>query len=471
MANISYGVNILPKTNNAYTLGNSDYKWANIFTNKINGTDVASIITGEGSGGEGSSIDVSDKVDKAALLDAGITDSTYSTAFGGAFTITTATDSSHTVPYAKATPTGVINKHKRYRVTINDTEYILESRIWFLGHKFYNYLGDISKVYEHPEYVPGGTDSDVPFLITFDRDNDSSIEVYTTTAGTYTIKIETITDTFKKLPLELIYGSAYAPILQLDNTGSTFNGYSIGVNILQNKRGTIAIGHGNDLRENFSIAIGGNNIVSSGYTMVMGDNNTIQSNYGYVFGMDNTIYNSGNPVSILGFQNTIQTECATSIAVGYKNTIYANSHRAYAVGYWNLNQGDYSNTFGYSNCAFSDYTTAIGLATLANSKYQITLGTYNVIDTTTAWVGGTSYAVGDKVYINERWYECKTANSDANFTEDHWTRCRGHFVEILGNGNLDSSPKVRSNARATDWDGNTYIKGNLYRVSGYGRGR
>jgi hypothetical protein len=32
MANISYGVNILPKTNNTYTLGNSDYKW-NIYAN------------------------------------------------------------------------------------------------------------------------------------------------------------------------------------------------------------------------------------------------------------------------------------------------------------------------------------------------------------------------------------------------------------------------------------------------------
>jgi len=108
----------------------------------------------------------------------------------------------------------------------------LESRIWFFNNKYYNYVGDISKIYEHPEYIPGGTDSDVPFLITFDRDNDSGIEVYTTTAGTYTIKIEKINDTFKKLPLELIYGSAYAPILQSDHTGSTFNGYSMGVNIL-----------------------------------------------------------------------------------------------------------------------------------------------------------------------------------------------------------------------------------------------
>ena len=43
MANISYGVNLLPKTNNAYTLGNSDYKWSNIYTNQVNGINVADL--------------------------------------------------------------------------------------------------------------------------------------------------------------------------------------------------------------------------------------------------------------------------------------------------------------------------------------------------------------------------------------------------------------------------------------------
>ena len=41
MANISYGVNILPKTNNAYTLGNSDYKW-NIYGKTANIEEVNS---------------------------------------------------------------------------------------------------------------------------------------------------------------------------------------------------------------------------------------------------------------------------------------------------------------------------------------------------------------------------------------------------------------------------------------------
>lgn len=44
MANMNFGVNILPKANNTYTLGNSDYKW-NIFANTLNGVSLTNIIT------------------------------------------------------------------------------------------------------------------------------------------------------------------------------------------------------------------------------------------------------------------------------------------------------------------------------------------------------------------------------------------------------------------------------------------
>ena len=45
MANISYGVNIIPKTNNAYTLGNSSYKWSNIYSVQLNGTNISDLAT------------------------------------------------------------------------------------------------------------------------------------------------------------------------------------------------------------------------------------------------------------------------------------------------------------------------------------------------------------------------------------------------------------------------------------------
>ena len=42
MANMNFGVNILPKANNTYTLGNSDYKW-NIFANTLNNISLTNI--------------------------------------------------------------------------------------------------------------------------------------------------------------------------------------------------------------------------------------------------------------------------------------------------------------------------------------------------------------------------------------------------------------------------------------------
>ena len=43
MADINFGVNLIPKVNNLYTLGNANYKW-NIFANSINGTAIANAI-------------------------------------------------------------------------------------------------------------------------------------------------------------------------------------------------------------------------------------------------------------------------------------------------------------------------------------------------------------------------------------------------------------------------------------------
>lgn len=43
MANMTFGVNLIPKTNNTYTLGNSDNKW-NIYTNTINGEPISNYL-------------------------------------------------------------------------------------------------------------------------------------------------------------------------------------------------------------------------------------------------------------------------------------------------------------------------------------------------------------------------------------------------------------------------------------------
>ena len=43
MANVNYGVNIIPITDNAYTLGNSSYKWQ-LYTSTINGVSVSTVL-------------------------------------------------------------------------------------------------------------------------------------------------------------------------------------------------------------------------------------------------------------------------------------------------------------------------------------------------------------------------------------------------------------------------------------------
>ena len=86
-------------------------------------------------------------VSKDSLDNAGITGRTYTTKFGGEFTVTTATTSGWNSPYKRASVTGRISKEYMHRVTVNGTEYILQTRMWYnasVGNiKVYEYLGNL----------------------------------------------------------------------------------------------------------------------------------------------------------------------------------------------------------------------------------------------------------------------------------------------------------------------------------------
>lgn len=79
MSNLNFGMNILPKANNTYTLGSNEYKW-NIFANQINGVNVSSIING-GSGG--SSVDV--QMNNTSIVNNGVANFTTSYVYGIGF--------------------------------------------------------------------------------------------------------------------------------------------------------------------------------------------------------------------------------------------------------------------------------------------------------------------------------------------------------------------------------------------------
>ena len=222
-------------------------------------------------------------MDKTAIDDSGITNQTYTTKFGGEFTVTTAATTGYLNPYARASVTGRINKENMHRVTVNGTEYILRTRLWMViqDNKVYEYLGNLGLFIDDISGVPGGTDN-VPFVIISDINNSNSIDILTNTSGTYTIKVEQINVTQKTLPKSLIWENAYVPI-EKNNNGGTYNGFSMGVNELNNKRGTFAIGYWNKIEHEMAHAFGNkNHLTSAG--VAIGYGNTISGSDGVAIG-------------------------------------------------------------------------------------------------------------------------------------------------------------------------------------------
>lgn len=146
----------------------------------------------------------------------------------------------------------------------------------------------------------------------------------------------------------------------------------------------------------------------------------------------------------------------------------ASGEASHAEGYYTTASGDLSHAEGDLTVASGIASHAEGIGTTAAGALSHTGGIYNVEDsysTWPEWTANTSYAVGDRVKITDNeavtGYICKTANTDATFTSSNWTNRQGqmNYAEIIGNGTADNA---RSNARALDWDGNEFLKGDLY---------
>ena len=357
-------------------------------------------------------------VSKANLEDAGITARTYSTKFGGEFSVTTAVSQDYISPYARASVTGRISKANMHRVTVNGTEYILQTRLWYevgsstlSSWKVYEYLGNLNLYLQNTNGVPGGTDN-VPFVIISDLNNNSSIDVLTTTVGTYTIKVEQINNTQKELPKSLIWNDSYVPI-EKNNNGGTYNGFSLGVNELNNNRGTFAIGYCNKITNEFANALGFANEISDSLSNTVGALNTVS---------------------------------------GYSST---------AIGSHNNVSGDHSSAIGARLTANSDNMTAIGFRNCPSNSPQ-------------EWHANTEYKKGDYVIAEvqgaggsaRRSLMCKiphTSGSDFLSDISKWfvvTSDNGDTAFVIGNANPTSSSA--SNAMKVDWMGNTFIGGDIY---------
>ena len=368
--------------------------------------------------------DGGDYVTKDSVNNAGITGRTYIELFNGEFSVTTATTSGYLKPYARASVTGRISKHYIYRVTVNDTVYTLRCRLWWesnnSGFKVYEYLGNIGLYINNASEVPGGTDN-VNFVIISDLNNSNSIDVFTTTAGTYTIKVERINETLTKLPKSLIYQDSYQPF-EVRNNGGTYNGFSVGVNTLANSaRGTMAFGYCNNVGyddEGFSIAFGVDNNISNDLGLAFGSHNQITGQRGIVIGNGSTASN-GDAI-VIGNSSTASGSGA--VALGNMNTVSGMSSLAGNV--MNTVSGNYSAAFGAQNTVSGSYSVAFGSANIVNHAGQFVFGLCNAVDPST----NPSYA-------------------------------SGNYIEIVGNG---SSNNNRSNARTLDWSGNERLKGDVY---------
>lgn len=407
--------------------------------------------------------DISTKVDKVALDDAGISARTYTELFGGEFSVTTATTSGYNSPYARASVTGRISKHYTHRVTVNGTEYVLRTRLWYSASngniKVYEYLGNLGLYLSSTSGMPGGTDN-VPFVIISDLNNSSSIDVLTSTAGTYTIKVEQIGKTQEELPKSLIWEDDYVPI-EKSNNGGTYNGFSIGVNELINTRGTVAFGYGNRIENEFGFALGEANILKCSSSYVEGSGNEItgfnsMAHSNHVEGYLNKFTNLGICNHIEGMSNTSNQIVSNIHVEGASNTINGSGTVVHIEGVSNI-----------SNGASSSHIE--GVYNIANGSNMHIQGAYNVADTKHSnWVANTSYNVGDyiyKTYVDSSTpygpFICITSNSDSTFDVSKWKKIPGtsDTAMLIGNGTADNA---RSNALKIDWLGNARFNGNVY---------
>lgn len=196
-----------------------------------------------------------------------------------------------------------------------------------------------------------------------------------------------------------------------------------------------------------SVVLGSNGQASGNYSFCEGGDNKATESYDHAEGNGTTA--SGGRSHAEG--NTTTASGSSSHAEGSFTT--ASSNASHAEGMRSIASGEFSHAEGY-------YTIAKGHASHVSGQYNVE----DSYDNWPEWVSGTHYYVGDKVKVTTETvdgYVCTTENTDNTFNSSHWLNQYGtyNYTEIVGNGTANNA---RSNARALDWDGNEYLKGNLY---------
>lgn len=389
------------------------------------------------------------KVDKAAILNAGITNTMYSTIIDE--TITTATDATHTYPYAEHSGGSISEKYK-YRITYDGTEYNLNGYAFFklLGNnagKGVTYVGNPSLYMENVTGICNTID-EVPFCFVEMDTEFSGIQIYTETAGTHTIKFERITYAKNTIPEVLMYGINTPPIIRKQSINSGYDGFSIGNNALESSRGTFAIGNSNTISGQNSFAIGIDNIVSGSISFAIGNQcevtgaNAVAEGYATFAGGPYT-HAEGHSTKATATEGGSHAEGISTTASGIYGS-HAEGYNTTADGMASHAEGSTTHSSGTLSHAEGNQTTASGANSHAEG-YKTTAS------------GRSSHAEGEETISNHRFQhvfgQANVADpSSASVTE------RGNFVEIVGNGTANNA---RSNARTLDWSGNEALAGSI----------
>lgn len=460
MANMNFGVNILPKTNNTYSLGNSDYKW-NIYVNTINGTEVDELtlppVTSEDNnkilkvsegewtvGTAPSSLDLGEtsttayRGDRgAAAYAAAVTNvdstpasgSTHLLTSGGAYT---ALDDK--APKANPVFTGSISMGRASNTTIGSESVAEGSSTTASGAQSHA---------EGAGTTASGPMSHAEGAATVASGSWSHAEgAQTTASNSYSHAEGSGNRSSAKTVNNVTYNGTGAHGTSSHSEGDVT--WAIGVNSHAEGGGTTASGY-------CSHAEGGGTTASGYQSHAEGGMVTASGGNAHAEGISTTASGSN-----------AHAEGASTTASG------GNSH---AEGAATVAVGSQSHAEGAQSIASGEQSHAEGTCTLAAGSSSHVSGTYNIADSYAnwpEWVSGTSYEVGDKVKITTTsnnttiivGYICKTANTDTTFTTSNWQNQydKMNYAEIVGNGTTTE----RSNARALDWDGNEYLSGNLY---------
>ena len=351
---------------------------------------------------------IENKVDKDEIFNAGIRSISYAPLFGGSFTVTTVEEEGYIKPHAIATVTGRISKHYTYRVTINEEEYVLPCCLFSTrdsSGKVVEYLGNIGLYTSDVSGLMQDAIHNVPFCIISDLNGNNSIDVFTLSPCEVSITVEQIRKEQTPLPKSLIWGDDYCPIELKKNENSTFNGISIGCNILKSSRGTFAIGYGNEVSKQFGIAIGSANTSSGTCSYAEGCMNTSRGAYSHAEGYTNT--SSG----------------MYSHAEGYYTK--ATGDGSHSEGIATTASGFVSHSEGIATTASGMYSHAEGQATKANGAISHSGGNNSITD------GHASFAHGN----------FSKATQPAQFAVGYGNDPQEDSIFEVGNGlNADGAP-------------------------------